>query len=207
MEVRPATPPVAPPAVAPVFCKDCVHFNDKVLKSPPVCMAPRAQTISLVYGPQPNGCADARSDGINSSCGNAGKLFTPASQPDVYANAVAVAREPYAKNPTPIPAPAYSADEISRQAASVLRHAQWGYEDLTELAKAKGRQSEEYKKYCDVTLERIRPRLELILHAAISTLQAHAQSAHHQTSRNATTSPGQHPEPHLHEGLQPKNQD
>ncbi len=205
MEVRPETH-AAPPAAAPVFCKDCVHFNDKVIKSPPLCMAPLTQTINLVFGPQPNGCADARRDSINSICGQSGKLFVPASKVE-GASAAAGAREPYAKKSTPIPAPAYSQDEISHEAPSALRHAQWGYEDLTDIAKAQGRQSSQYKQYCDITLERIRPRLELILHAAISTLQAHVQSAHHQTSRNATTSPAQHPEPHLHEGLQQKNQD
>lgn len=85
MEVRPATPPAAPPAVEPVFCKDCLHFNDNVPKSPPVCMAPQTQTISLVYGPQPNGCSDVRSDRKNGACGHAGKLFAQA-RPDSVAS-------------------------------------------------------------------------------------------------------------------------
>lgn len=85
MEVRPATHAAPPPAAAPVFCKDCVHFNDKVVKSPPVCMAPLAQTISLVYGPQPNGCSDTRSDRKDGACGNAGALFVQA-RPDSIAS-------------------------------------------------------------------------------------------------------------------------
>ena len=205
MEVRPETH-AAPPAAAPVFCKDCVHFNDKVIKSPPLCMAPLTQTINLVFGPQPNGCADARRDSINSICGQSGKLFVPASKVE-GASAAAGVREPYAKKPTAIPAPAYSPDEISHEAPSALRHAQWGYEDLTDIAKAQGRQSSQYKQYCDITLERIRPRLELILLAAIPALQGQAQTAHHQTSRNATASAEQSPVSEPRADLPPQNQD
>lgn len=189
MEVRPATPPVAPPAAVPVFCKDCVHFNDKVAKSPPLCMAPLTQTINLVYGPQPNGCADARR---NSICGKSGELFVLAHTNDAI-GAVAATREPYAKTPASIQAPAYSPDEISHETPRALRHALWGYEDLTEIAKAKGRQSDEYKQHSDATLERIRPRLELILLAAIPALQDQAQTAHRQTSRSEKSSSEQCP--------------
>lgn len=205
MEVRPATPPVAPPAAAPVFCKDCVHFNDKVAKSPPLCMAPLTQTINLVFGPQPNGCADIRRDSINSICGQSGELFVPTSKVE-GASAAAGGREPYAKKPTAIPAPAYSPDEISHEAPSALRHAQWGYEDLTDIAKAQGRQSSQYKQYCDITLERIRPHLELILLAAIPALQDQAQTAHRQTSRNATASAEQSPVSEPRADLPPQTQ-
>lgn len=182
MEVRPATPPVAPPAAVPVFCKDCVHFNDKVAKSPPLCMAPLTQTINLVYGPQPNGCADARH---NSICGKSGELFVLAHTNDAI-GAVAATLEPYAKTPASIQAPAYLPEDMLHEIPSALRHAQWGYDDLTDIAKAKGRQSDEYKQHCAATLERIRPRLELILRAAIPNLQDHAHIFLRQTSRKAT---------------------
>lgn len=191
MEVRPATPPVAPPAAVPVFCKDCKHF-DPAPKYRPVCMAPQARTIHLVHGYQNPECERARCERRGGACGSAGELFVQASKLE-GASAVAGVREPYAKKPNAIPAPAYSPNEISHEAPSALRHAQWGYEDLTNIAKAQGRQSSQYKQYCDITLERIRPRLELILLAAIPALQCQAQTAHRQTSRNATTSAEQSP--------------
>lgn len=85
MEVRPATPPVAPPAAGPVFCKDCAHFNGAPALRFAQCMAPDAQIINLVYGYESVACEKARSDRIYGSCGPSGKLFAKAS-PDLIAS-------------------------------------------------------------------------------------------------------------------------
>ena len=78
MEVRPATPPAAPSAAVPVFCKDCKHF-DPSPKYRPVCMAPQARTIHLVHGYQNPECDLARSERRGGACGIAGELFVQAS--------------------------------------------------------------------------------------------------------------------------------
>ena len=100
-----ARPPMPPAAAAPVFCKDCMHFNDKVFKDPAKCMAPGTQTISLVYGQQPVTCTEARSERINGVCGREGKLFIQAGGCEVP-DPIRHTREPYSK-------PAPSADNRS----------------------------------------------------------------------------------------------
>lgn len=55
------------------YCINCKHFADT--KGGAQCKSTETHKISLVYGPRPISCNDAREDPIK--CGSEGKLFAP----------------------------------------------------------------------------------------------------------------------------------
>lgn len=67
-------------AAAPVFCKDCKHYDDTAFKDAPKCLAPQARTINLVRGYQNPPCHKERlATSLGTACGPDGALFLQAS--------------------------------------------------------------------------------------------------------------------------------
>lgn len=85
--------------------------------------------------------------------------------------------------------------------AAALRQAKWGSEDLADIAQEFGRSSHQYASQHAITLERIRPHLELLLTAAVIGLGDQNQNDLRQTNRSVTASPKQFPVPEPREDL------